>query len=114
MTRLFVLLTLVICSSAFAAKDPRMCGAPARGADGRILRSAGELARFRSIYPCPATKRNRGACPGWAIDHVIPLVCGGCDAVVNLQWLPVGTKSASGPLPKDRWERRIYCKAKTA
>lgn len=30
-----------------------------------------------------------GACPGWNIDHVVPLCRGGADAVWNLQWLTV-------------------------
>jgi 5-methylcytosine-specific restriction endonuclease McrA len=56
----------------------------------------------------------RGACPGWEVDHVIPLACGGCDAVANMQWLPSGAKSTSSPLAKDRWERRVYCDAARA
>lgn len=90
--------------------EQRYCAAqPARTADGRIKRRADVLAAFRRAHPCPATGRTAGPCPGWALDHVIPLACGGCDAVSNLQWLPLAIKSAAGTAPKDRWEMRVYC-----
>jgi hypothetical protein len=91
------------------AADPRVCGTVQRTSDGRIKRSSTVLREFRRLHPCPADPQAKGACPGWAIDHVVPLACGGCDAVVNLQWLPIEAKSASGTLPKDRWERDVYC-----
>lgn len=91
------------------AQDTRFCGPPARDADGAIARSSAERARFQRLYPCPANGARRGACPGWAVDHVVPLACGGCDAVPNMQWLPTGSKSTTSPLAKDRWERAVYC-----
>lgn len=91
------------------AADPRVCGPAPRASDGTIKRSRAVLREFRALYPCPSTGKTTGACPGWALDHTVPLVCGGCDAVGNLQWLPVQIKSASGTLPKDRWERSVYC-----
>jgi hypothetical protein len=111
------LLALALALSALSAQalDPlvevRTCGAPARNADGSIKRSSAVLAAFRRANPCPSTGLTTGACPGWALDHVIPLASCGCDAVWNLQWLPNAMKSAAGDLPKDRWERRVYvCK----
>jgi hypothetical protein len=92
------------------AGDRRICGEPARNERGDIIRRADVLAEFQRQHPCPATGSRRGACKGWAKDHVIPLACGGCDAVENLQWLPHQIKSARGTYPKDRWERRVYCK----
>ena len=86
----------------------RLCGAPARAPDGSIKRSASVLKAFQLAHPCPSTGLKTGACPGWAKDHIIPLAVGGCDAVYNLQWLPDQIKSASGPYPKDRWERKVY------
>lgn len=83
---------------------------PHRDADGSISRRADVLRAFRQLYPCPATGKTQGACEGWAIDHVIPLACGGCDAVANLTWLPTAIKSCAGTTCKDRWERTIYCK----
>jgi hypothetical protein len=82
---------------------------PVRDADGSIHRSSAVLTRFRKLYPCPSTGLTFGACPGWRIDHVRPLACGFPDAVSNLQWLPHIIKSGPGELPKDRWERKVYC-----
>jgi hypothetical protein len=41
---------------------------------------------FRKAHPCPATGRTSGACPGYVIDHVVPLKRGGPDAPANMQW----------------------------
>jgi hypothetical protein len=90
--------------------DTRCCVKPERDKHGEIKRSRSVVAAFRSLYACPSTGRREGACPGWSADHVIPLKCGGRDSVSNLQWLPNAIKSGSGVLPKDRWERRVYCK----
>lgn len=50
-------------------------------------RDASVLHQFRKAHPCPATGKIKGACPGWQIDHIVPLCAGGADAVGNLQWL---------------------------
>lgn len=86
----------------------RYCGPPVRLADGSIRRRADVLAAFRRAHPCPPTLRTTGACPGWSMNHIVPLACGGCDAVWNLQWLPNDLKSASGTHMIDRFERKIY------
>jgi hypothetical protein len=39
--------------------------------------------------------------PGYVIDHIIPLACGGPDAVWNLQWQTVAEAKA-----KDKVERK--------
>lgn len=96
--------------SGTAFSDPRFCGTEVkREPSGKIARDMHEVFKFRAIYPCPATGLVTGACPGWAVDHVIPLACGGCDVIGNMQWLPNEIKNHSGPFPKDRWERKIYC-----
>lgn len=105
-----MLLPSVVAAQVVPLQEMRYCGPPARLADGSIKRRADVLTAFKKAHPCPVTKLSTGACPGWAIDHVIPLVCGGCDSVNNLQWLPNGIKSAAGILPKDRWEQSVYCK----
>jgi hypothetical protein len=70
-----------------ALEEQRYCGAPPRTASGGILRRADVLAAFKKAHPCPVNGATSGACPGWVMDHIIPLACGGCDAVSNLQWL---------------------------
>jgi hypothetical protein len=39
--------------------------------------------------------------PGYISDHIVPLACGGPDAVANMQRQTVAAAKA-----KDRWERR--------
>ena len=53
---------------------------------------------FQREHPCPSTGLRGGACPGYRKDHVVPLACGGPDAVSNLQWQTVAAAKA-----KDRW-----------
>ncbi len=107
---LIILATALLSEDAPAATDSRMCGEVARDADGRISRSQDVLRQFKMLHPCPSTGIAGGACPSWAIDHVIPLACGGCDSIENLQWLKDSIKSCSGAECKDRWERKIYCR----
>jgi hypothetical protein len=107
--RLLVLTILLAVGAATAQTDPRYCGQPARAADGSIKRSTYQRSLFVRMHPCPATGQITGACPGWAVDHIIPLACGGCDAPMNMAWMPNAIKSGPGTLPKDRWERRVYC-----
>lgn len=109
-----MLLALLLSSAAFAT-DPRVCGIPKRDKDGSISRSKAAIKEFMSLHPCPSTNKKKGACAGWAIDHVIPLASCGCDSVVNMQWLPNSIKSAAGTNAKDRWERKVYvCPVTTA
>lgn len=99
---------------AAAQLDPlveiRYCGPPKRDAAGRIIRSHAVLKAFQVAHPCPVngSRDVNTACPDWAIDHVLPLANGGCDAVWNAQWLPVSIKSCADPHCKDRFERKIY------
>ena len=55
----------------------------------RIERSAPEVRAFRNEHPCPVSGRKRGACPGWQVDHAVPLCAGGEDKASNMQWLSV-------------------------
>ena len=107
-----LLLLLLFSMQALSAEEPvdlRICGEPERYANGVIKRSKSVKAYFKKIHPCPVTGESSGPCPGWSIDHVIPLSCGGCDSIANMQWLPNRIKSAAGKYPKDRWERKINC-----
>lgn len=107
--RLLIALLLMLAGSALA-QDARYCGPAARDAEGTIIRSREVLREFQRIYPCPGNGQPQGACPGWYKDHIVPLVCGGCDTVENLQWLPGQIKTCAGTVCKDRWERRVYCR----
>lgn len=111
MMRAAIIALLVVMSGVAqggALDETRYCHVtPHRDADGSISRRADVLRAFRNRYPCPSTGEKRGACPGWAIDHVIPLAQRGCDAVSNLQWLPNQLKSCAKTC-KDRWEQQVY------
>ncbi|MCU1286394.1 MAG: endonuclease [Acidobacteriales bacterium] len=64
-------------------------------------RSAAAKDSFKRQSPCPSTGRSSGACPGYVIDHVRPLACGGADAASNMQWQTIAAGKA-----KDKTERR--------
>jgi len=70
-------------------------------ASAEQLLSASVKREFQLTHPCPATGRTSGACPGYVKDHVLPLACGGPDAVSNLQWQT--TRDAKA---KDKWETK--------
>lgn len=63
-------------------------------------RSRAAMAEFKRENPCPATGKPRGACPGYVVDHVVPLSCGGVDAPSNMQW-----QTRADAAAKDRLER---------
>lgn len=62
---------------------------------------------FRRANPCPATGRTSGACPGWVVDHRIPLCAGGPDDPRNMAW----STAADGKV-KDGWERALCARLK--
>ena len=49
---------------------------------------------FQMSHPCPATGKTTGVCPGYVIDHVVPLKRGGADAPTNMQWQTVKAAKA--------------------
>lgn len=69
-------------------------------AQARIHRDHKAVAEFKRENPCPATGKPRGACPGYVVDHVIALACGGPDKPFNMQWQTKADAKA-----KDKWER---------
>lgn len=56
-------------------------------AEARIPRDRAQVRAFRAENPCPATGLVHGACPGWHVDHVLPLCAGGGDRPSNMQWI---------------------------
>ena len=70
---------------------------------GKIKRSGAAKDAFKRQQPCPSTGRPSGSCPGYVIDHVNPLECGGADDPSNMQWQAIADGKA-----KDKTER--YCR----
>lgn len=77
-----------------------LAGLLATGAEARIHRDHKPVAEFQRQNPCPSTGKRRGACPGYVVDHVIALACGGQNHPSNLQWQTIAEGKA-----KDKWER---------
>jgi hypothetical protein len=71
-------------------------------ASQRIPRSHAEKIRFAREHPCPATGKPTPSCPGYVLDHVVPLCAGGPDKASNMQW-----QSKADAKAKDRLERRM-------
>ncbi len=69
------------------------------GGHGTTKRDPRQREAFMRSHPCPSTGKTHGACPGYVVDHVVPLKRGGADAPSNMQWQ---TKAAAKA--KDRWE----------
>ena len=83
-----------------APHRPDRCATCARSETGRIERSRAATRSFERERPCPSTGRTSGGCPGYVIDHVKPLACGGVDAPSNMNWQTLADSKA-----KDRVER---------
>jgi hypothetical protein len=84
-----------------AAKSVTGPGSIHRNSKGRIARSEKAKKQFEASHPCPATGKASGSCPGYIVDHVKPLACGGADAPENMQWQTLAASKA-----KDAWERK--------
>jgi hypothetical protein len=65
-----------------------------RTGKGKIARSEEAKRTFEKQTGFP-----RGR-PGYVIDHIVPLACGGADAPSNMQWQTIATGKA-----KDKVER---------
>ncbi len=71
----------------------RCVGCP-RDSHGRIKRNPHARREFMRLHPCPSTGKPRGRCPGWVVDHVVPLKRGGLDHPANMQWQTVEAAKA--------------------
>ena len=80
--------------SATSARASR-CASCNRDAHGRIQRSAEAKDAFKRETGYPHGR------PGYVIDHITPLACGGADAPSNMQWQTIEAAKA-----KDRVERK--------
>jgi hypothetical protein len=90
--------TRALIPAALIALVPSAMLAPALAKEHRSREVTRE---FQREHPCPSTGASSRRCPGYIRDHIVPLACGGADAVENMQWQTVAAAKA-----KDRWERR--------
>lgn len=77
-----------------AEQEARERGVVVRDAEGRIIRSEAAKRRFTMMSGYPNGR------PGYVVDHVKPLACGGADDPSNMQWETVEDAKA-----KDKVER---------
>jgi len=84
---------------AHTRSTPAPTAPPADG-NSKVTRSKAVRAAFQRAHPCPANHTTIGACPGYVVDHVIALACGGRDTPANMQW-----QTITEGKEKDRWER---------
>ena len=66
--KFILLFILVLVSNLSFARDPK------------------QVTEFRKTHPCPSTNKTTGACPGWIVDHLVPICFGGMDSPLNMQW----------------------------
>jgi hypothetical protein len=71
-----------------------------RDSHGKIKRSKAAKSAFERQTSCPSTGKTSGKCPGYVVDHINPLECGGADAPSNMQWQTIADGKA-----KDKTER---------
>jgi hypothetical protein len=70
-----------------------------RDSHGKIARDPRASSSFKKQHPCPSTGKAYGSCPGYTVDHVVPLKRGGADAPHNMQW-----QTNEAAKQKDKWE----------
>lgn len=97
--KIFILLYLFLGLCHAALADIK------RDVAGNISRSAAQVRLFRAHNPCPATGKIQKSCPGYVVDHILPLCAYGIDSAENMQW-----QAKAESLKKDKLETR-QCRA---
>lgn len=72
-----------------------------------LARDPAQVRAFRKENACPATKQKTGPCPGWVVDHMIPLCAGGPDTPDNMMW-----QRQKESYRKDKHERALCARMK--
>jgi hypothetical protein len=54
-----------------------------------LARDPAQVRAFRKSNPCPVTQKTTGACPGFVVDHIVPLCFDGADLPGNMAWQEV-------------------------
>jgi hypothetical protein len=84
---LFVLVLVPAWGRGHASRSSSTkCVTSTRNSRGRIKRSPEAHRAFEKSNPCPSTGKRSGGCPGYVVDHVVPLKRGGADAPSNMRW----------------------------
>jgi len=78
--------------------------APCPASSAEASRPSNAEILFRLSNPCPATGLPQGACKGYVVDRVIPIVCGGLEGAENMRW-----QTLAEAKEKHRWEK-IGCR----
>lgn len=79
-------------------------------ADATTPRGSAAPAAFRKVVACPSTHQFTGPCPGWIMDHLHSLRCGGLDVPENLWWQTVAEAKLKDTQEDECW--RYYPKVK--
>jgi hypothetical protein len=77
-----------------------------RDAFERRERSSAMRSAFQHRSPCPSTGYATGACPGYVIDHVVPLCANGADLPSNMQWQTVADAKRKDGVERKSCARR--------
>jgi 5-methylcytosine-specific restriction endonuclease McrA len=86
-------------NSTYSGSHSKAAPGIQRDSHGNIARDPRQLNSFKKQHPCPATGKTYGSCPGYTVDHVIPLKRGGADSPSNMQW-----QTNAAAKEKDKWE----------
>jgi hypothetical protein len=97
-----------------ARSEPRDQARAQRGRTAPNVRSSASRREFQRLKACPSTGKAAGACPGYVVDHIIPLKRGGLDAPSNMQWQTIAESTPRQVLEHTESTARQYALRKRA